>query len=124
MAALHDTYCLSGYSFYFCSVKQLKGNANLYSGNPNSKKYFEEASRCAHESSLSSHSYEESFSTPSNNLHQSGFKPIVDQYSDDSDSEIFRVKRRTSLKVDKRDVNDALHLKRSDHQVHFECINF
>ncbi|XP_040989654.1 lysine-specific demethylase JMJ706-like [Juglans microcarpa x Juglans regia] len=94
----------------------LKGNANLYSGKPNSKKYFEEASRCAHESSLSSHSCDESFGTPSNNLHQSGFKPIVDQDSDDSDSEIFRVKRRTSLKVDKRDVNDALHLKRPDHQ--------
>jgi hypothetical protein len=43
----------------------------------------------------------------------------VDQDSDDSDSEIFRVKRRSSLKVDKRDVNDAMHAKQSDHQVCF-----
>lgn len=117
------TTSLCGYSCNFYFVKQLKGNANLDSGNPNSKKYLEEASHCA-QSSLYSHSCDESFSTPSNNLHQSGFKPVVDQYSDDSDSEIFRVKRRTLLKVDKRDVNDALHLKRSDRQVHFKCLNF
>lgn len=43
----------------------------------------------------------------------------MDQDSDDSDSEIFRVKRRTSLKVDKRDVNEAIRAKHSDHQVYF-----
>jgi hypothetical protein len=43
----------------------------------------------------------------------------VDQDSDDSDSEIFRVKRRTSLKVDKRDVNEAMRVNHSDHQVYF-----
>lgn len=43
----------------------------------------------------------------------------MDQDSDDSDSEIFRVKRRTSLKVDKRDVNEATRSKHSDHQVYF-----
>lgn len=56
------------------------------------------------------------------NLHKFGVKPTVDQDSDDSDSEIFRVKRRSSLKVEKRDVNDAMHAKQSDHQVCFRNV--
>lgn len=94
----------------------VKRNANFNSGNPGFKKYFEEASRNGYESSRSSQSCDECLSTLPSNLHKVGVKPIVDQDSDDSDSEIFRVKRRSSLKVDKRDVNDAMHAKQSDHQ--------
>lgn len=43
----------------------------------------------------------------------------MDQGSDDSDSEIFRVKRRSSLKVDKRSVNDISSSKHSENQVKF-----
>lgn len=102
--------------WYFYFVKQFKGNANYNSGNPDSKKY-SEASHRAYESSKSSQSCEESLSTLPSNLHHSGLKPIVDQDSDDSDSEIFRVKRRTSQKVEKREINDAMGSKHSDHQV-------
>ncbi|XP_059444192.1 lysine-specific demethylase JMJ13 isoform X1 [Corylus avellana] len=94
----------------------IKGNANFNSGNPDSKKYSEEASRCAYESSLSSQSCDECWTSLPNNLHRPGVKHIVDQDSDDSDSEIFRVKRRTSLKVDKRDAIEAIRAKHSDHQ--------
>ncbi|KAF5477814.1 hypothetical protein F2P56_004427, partial [Juglans regia] len=91
-----------------------KVNANYNSGNPDSK--YSEASHRAYESSISFQSCEESLSTLPSNLHQSRLKPIVDQDSDDSDSEIFRVKRRTSQKVEKRDINDAVGAKHSDHQ--------
>lgn len=49
----------------------------------------------------------------------------MDQCSDDSDSEIFRVKRRSSLKVEKRTFNDAMSLKNSEHQVLiYESLSF
>ncbi|KAI3914847.1 hypothetical protein MKX01_018016 [Papaver californicum] len=41
--------------------------------------------------------------------------PIVDQYDDDSDTEIFRVKRRSSMKMEQRSVND-MDLKFSEQQ--------
>ncbi|CAI0470941.1 unnamed protein product [Linum tenue] len=41
------------------------------------------------------------------NNHAVDPRPRVDHYSDDSDSEIFRVKRRSSLKVQKRAVSDS-----------------
>jgi hypothetical protein len=105
--------------WYVYFLKQVKGNANFNFGNPDSKKYSEEASRCAYKSYLSSQSCDECWTSLPNNLHRPGVKPIVDQDSDDSDSEIFRVKRRTSLKVDKRDVNEAMRVNHSDHQVYF-----
>ena len=69
-----------------------------------------------HESCLSSPSCDECLSTHQN-FHGSEIKPVVDQYSDDSDSEIFRVKRRSSVKVEKRNANDASPVKHFDHQV-------
>ncbi|XP_075641806.1 lysine-specific demethylase JMJ13 isoform X1 [Castanea sativa] len=94
---------------------QVKRNANFNSGNPGAKNYSEEATRYTYESARSSQSCDECLTLP-RNLHKFGVKPTVDQDSDDSDSEIFRVKRRSSLKVEKRDVNDAMHAKQSDHQ--------
>ncbi|XP_010276831.1 PREDICTED: lysine-specific demethylase JMJ706-like isoform X2 [Nelumbo nucifera] len=41
---------------------------------------------------------------------------VRDQYSDDSDSEIFRVKRRSSVKVKKRTVNNVMTSKFSEQQ--------
>lgn len=92
----------------------VKGNVNFNSGNSDFRKYSDETSRYAYESSLSSHSCDEYW--PSNNLHKPVVKRIVDPESDDSDSEIFRVKRRSSLKVEKRDLNEAMRPKHSDHQ--------
>lgn len=43
----------------------------------------------------------------------------MDQGSDDSDSEIFRVKRRSSLKVEKRTINDVSPSNHSENQVYF-----
>lgn len=105
--------------WFLCFLKQLKGNATFKFGNPDSKKHYEESSRWPYESSLSSQSCDESLSTLPNNIDKSGIKASLDQESDDSDSEIFRVKRRTSMKVDRRDMNDVMCTKHSDHQVHF-----
>lgn len=43
----------------------------------------------------------------------------MDQGSDDSDSEIFRVKRRSSLKVEKRIISDVSPSNHSENQVYF-----
>lgn len=58
-------------------------------------------------------------STIGNNLHGSNVRAVMDHCSDDSDSETFRVKRRSSLKVGKRTFNDAMSSKNSEHQVLF-----
>lgn len=106
---------------YLYFLKQVKRNANFNSGNPGSTNYSEEATRYTYESTRSSQSCDECSTLP-RNLQKFGVKPTVDQDSDDSDSEIFRVKRRSSLKVEKRDVNDAMHAKQSDHQVCFRNV--
>lgn len=71
-----------------------------------------------YESCLSSQRHNQLLST-GNNLHGSDVRAALDQGSDDSDSEIFRVKRRSSLKVQKRTYKDAVFLKNSEHQVLF-----
>ena len=48
---------------------------------------------------------------------------MVDQYSDDSDSEIFRVKRHYFVKVEERNANDASSVKHFDHQLQSMTIN-
>lgn len=50
-------------------------------------------------------------------LHRFDTKPIVANESDDSDSEIFRVKRPSSLKAERRIANDAMSTKHSEQQV-------
>lgn len=57
------------------------------------------------------------------NLFVAHVKPIVEQDSDGSDSEIFRVKRRSSLKVEKRTSNDAMGSKNFEHQVSWRFIS-
>lgn len=95
---------------------QIKQQVEFNVGSLDCKRFFEEVFHRKHESSLSSQSRDECLSTQQGDLHRSEVKPCVDQYSDDSDSEIFRVKRRSSLKVEKRVVNDVPS-KNSEHQV-------
>ncbi|XP_048230129.1 lysine-specific demethylase JMJ706 isoform X2 [Ricinus communis] len=94
----------------------VKGQADLNIENLDSRNFSEEVSHRMHESSLSSLSHDDSFSIQQGDLHGSDVRRSVDQHSDDSDSEIFRVKRRSSLKVDKRTVNDNVSSKNSEHQ--------
>ncbi|MED6143707.1 hypothetical protein PIB30_008348 [Stylosanthes scabra] len=68
------------------------------------------------ESSPSPAQYHESSCKPQGDLHRSDAKPIVDNESDDSDSEMFRVKRPSSLKAERRSANDALSMKYSEQQ--------
>ncbi|KAF2316117.1 hypothetical protein GH714_041194 [Hevea brasiliensis] len=96
-----------------CTVK---GWADLDTRNLESTKSSEEVTHNMHESFLSSLSHEECPSVQHGNLHGSEARPSVYQQSDDSDSEIFRVKRRSSLKVEKRVVNDDVSSKNIEHQ--------
>ncbi|KAH8521536.1 hypothetical protein H0E87_002539, partial [Populus deltoides] len=93
-----------------------KVQADSSSGKLDSKRIFEEGLHCKHGSSVSSLSHDEFLRTQQSNLCELEAKPSVDEQSDDSDSEIFRVKRRSSLKVEKRVVNDASSSKNYEHQ--------
>ncbi|WCJ29082.1 Lysine-specific demethylase JMJ706 [Euphorbia peplus] len=75
-----------------------------------------ELSNGMHDSSSSPSSNGECLSTQQINLLGSEVGPTADQQSDDSDSEIFRVKRRSSLKVEKRIVNDNMSSRNSENQ--------
>lgn len=81
----------------------------------NSDKLSENLSRNAYESSVSSLSYDDCTSAHQDRLHDSARRS--GQYSDDSDTEIFRVKRRSSVKVEKRSRHDSLPSQHSGHQV-------
>lgn len=83
----------------------------------NSDKLCENLSRNAYESSVSSLSYDDCTSAHQDRLHDSARRPLSGQYSDDSDTEIFRVKRRSSVKVEKRSRHDSLPSQHSGHQV-------
>ncbi|KAI4328034.1 hypothetical protein L6164_020430 [Bauhinia variegata] len=64
----------------------------------------------------SSAQYHEISSKPQGDHHRLEMKPVLDNQSDDSDSEIFRAKRPSSLKAQKRNMNDAMSSKHSDLQ--------
>ncbi|GMH28800.1 hypothetical protein Nepgr_030643 [Nepenthes gracilis] len=78
----------------------------------NAKRDFEEVSHSTSEYSLSSLSFYEDATSSRGDLPRTEVLSLADQCSDDSDSEIFRVKRRTSVKTVKRNSNDATS---SDH---------
>lgn len=98
---------------------QVKGNSNFNTRNLDSKRSYEDLSRSTYESSLSSLTYDDYLGACPDNLPGSEVRPTVENDSDGSDSEIFRVKRRSSLKVDKRNINDVVSSKHSDNQVCF-----
>ncbi|XP_059641507.1 lysine-specific demethylase JMJ13-like isoform X2 [Cornus florida] len=81
----------------------VQGHANSSLGNLLSK----EIPSHKYESPLLSLS-DDCFGTHQCNHQTSDIRAVVVQESDDSDSEIFRVKRRSSVKVQQRSVNDAV----------------
>ncbi|XWS49520.1 hypothetical protein CRYUN_Cryun12cG0010000 [Craigia yunnanensis] len=95
------------------SPKNVQGLANL--GNTNGKGFSEEVSRNTSELSLSCLSREDRTGIHQDNVHEPVSRSIVDQDSDNSDSEIFRVKRHF-LKVEKRNGNGTMSSKNSEHQ--------
>lgn len=60
--------------------------------------------------------YHERSVKPRGDLQRFDKKPVVNE-SDDSDSEIFRVKRPSSLKAERRNMNDAVPSKHTEQQV-------
>ncbi|KAJ4847120.1 hypothetical protein Tsubulata_024594 [Turnera subulata] len=99
---------------YF-EANNVKGLAENNVGSHHTK-LFCEASQRTHRSSRSSMSHDECASAH-HVFHQgSDLKPSLDQDDDDSDSEIFRVKRRSSLKLEKRIGNDIVPSKDSESQ--------
>ncbi|KAF8412601.1 hypothetical protein HHK36_000570 [Tetracentron sinense] len=90
--------------------------ADFNNGNLGSTKYFEEAFSSAYEPSPSSLSCGKLLSINQGNSHGEQIMPIGDQYNDDSDSEIFRVKRRSSVKVEKTTLNNSMTSKVSEQQ--------
>lgn len=109
------------WSSYFPLQVQWQANFNL--GIPAVENSSEEVSRTTYESSLASQTHNDCSSTHGSNLHRSEVRAVLNHYSDDSDSEIFRVKRRSSSKLDKRSVNDAMSSKNAEHQVLFFGLN-
>ncbi|KAJ4950221.1 hypothetical protein NE237_027053 [Protea cynaroides] len=67
-------------------------------------------------SSLSALSYGICLSTRQGTSHGSQVMPVKDQCSDDSDSEIFRVKRRSCVKAEKRTEKNVMTSKFSEQQ--------
>lgn len=101
------------------SMFQLQDQTNFVSRKLGSAKSFEEVSSSIFQTSLSSPSCDECLTTHQDNHHGSEVRPMEDQCSDGSDSEIFRVKRRSSVKVEKRNGNDAVDTKHFVSQVLF-----
>ncbi|KAK9275026.1 hypothetical protein L1049_022284 [Liquidambar formosana] len=97
-------------------TNNVQRQANLNLGNLVSTKFSEDVSRSRFEFSVSSASCDEYLIAHQDNLPRSEVRPVVDQCSDDSDSEIFRVKRRPSVKVEKRNLNDATSSKHCENQ--------
>lgn len=92
--------------------KNVEGHAYINLGIIEFEESGERISNSACESSVSPPVYHESSVKP-----QGDTKPIVDE-SDDSDSEIFRVKRPSSLKAERRNMNDAMSSKHTEQQGH------
>ncbi|KAJ6327103.1 hypothetical protein OIU78_014063 [Salix suchowensis] len=91
--------------------------ADSNAGKLDPERLFEEGLHNKHGYSVSSLSHDdECLRNQKSNPRGLEVKPSVDEQSDDSDLEIFRVKRRSSVKVEKRVVNDAASSKYSEHQ--------
>lgn len=100
--------------WYLYISKQVQGLANL--GNTNDKRFCEEVPENTYESSVLCLSREDRPGTHQYNGHEPVSRSIVDHDSDSSDSEIFRVKRRSFLKVEKRNGNHTMASNSSEHQ--------
>ncbi|MCL7032673.1 hypothetical protein MKW94_019031, partial [Papaver nudicaule] len=60
--------------------------------------------------------YDKSWSSTRDGSQVSHISPNVDQCDDDSDTEIFRVKRRSTIKMEQRSTNNTIDLKFSEQQ--------
>ncbi|KAK6934954.1 JmjN domain [Dillenia turbinata] len=99
------------------SNKDVHGQANSNLGNLVSKRHSEEVSRRAHESSLCSQSGECIDLQQGKEVGaESRTGMVMDQDSDDSDPEIFRVRRRSHVNVSRQIVNDSMCSRNSEHQ--------
>ncbi|XP_031261595.1 lysine-specific demethylase JMJ706 isoform X2 [Pistacia vera] len=111
-----STLCSFAWESSHIANNQVHEQANFNLGSFDAKTFADGVSHTTYASNLSSQRHNQRPSTHGNNLHGSDVRAAVDQCSDDSDSEIFRVKRRSSLKVEKRTFNEAMSLKNSEHQ--------
>ncbi|XP_022717426.1 lysine-specific demethylase JMJ706-like [Durio zibethinus] len=91
-------------------------NGLVNPGNTNGKGFSEEVSQNTYGSTVSCLSHEDRAGINQGNVHEPLSRSVVDQDSDNSDSEIFRVKRPSLLKVEKRNGNDTMSSKKSEHQ--------
>ncbi|GMJ16047.1 JUMONJI 13 [Hibiscus trionum] len=96
------------------SPKNVQELANL--GNTYDMRFSEEVSENTYESSVSCLTREDRPGIHQYNGHEPVSRSIVDHDSDSSDSEIFRVKRRSFLKVEKRNGNQTMSSKSSEQQ--------
>ncbi|KAL5551048.1 hypothetical protein UlMin_001224, partial [Ulmus minor] len=90
--------------------------SNFNGRNLDSKKFSDELSWSALESSLSSPPCDQYLGSYPDNSHAKEVRSSLDQDSDGSDSEIFRVKRRSTQKLEKRNISDGISSKHSEHQ--------
>ncbi|KAJ6943057.1 lysine-specific demethylase JMJ706-like isoform X1 [Populus alba x Populus x berolinensis] len=112
-----STLCSFGEPVESFSASADNVQADFNAGKLDPERLFEEGLHSKHEYSVSSLSHDDEFlRIQKSNPRGLEVKSSVDEQSDDSDSEIFRVKRRSSLKVEKRVVNDAASSKNSEHQ--------
>ncbi|XP_039057235.1 uncharacterized protein LOC120200468 isoform X2 [Hibiscus syriacus] len=96
------------------SPRNVQELANLR--NTNDIRFSEEVSENTYESSVSCLSREARPGIHQYNGHEPESRSIVANDSDSSDSEIFRVKRPSFLKAEKRNGNQAMSSKSSEHQ--------
>ncbi|GAB2209597.1 hypothetical protein Droror1_Dr00026815 [Drosera rotundifolia] len=93
----------------------VKHNLSLGAGNN-----FEDVSHSTCDSSLSSLSYNEPIGFSGGDLQGSEAMSLVNQCGDDSDTEVFRVKRRSHLKAGKRTYGDALSSDKHGQQLQIQ----
>ncbi|KAL2348905.1 hypothetical protein Fmac_002905 [Flemingia macrophylla] len=90
----------------FSAPKTAEGHTSINFGIIDFEMCGERISNSACESSLSPAMFHKSSAKPQGELQKFDAQPIMNE-SDDSDSEIFRVKRPSSLKAERRNMNDA-----------------
>ncbi|CAL0331595.1 unnamed protein product [Lupinus luteus] len=100
----------------FTPKHQTEGHANSAFSTVDFKEFGDRIPNSACESLPSSAQYHESLCKQPGNLHRFDTKPTVSDEHDDSDSEMFRVKRPSSLTVERRSAKDSMSSKRTKQQ--------
>lgn len=110
-----STLCSLSEPLDFSAPKNAEGQTNLKKGSIDFEELGERISNSGCKSSLSPAPNHGSSAKLHGDLQRPDMKPLVDNESDDSDSGIFRVKRPSSLKAEKRNAK-AMSLRRSEQQ--------